>query len=100
MIQVKNFKIEAIIIIMFAILSLGSADCCGTTPCADGSKNGFCCGVGDCNIFCCNCDNGCRPMYCDTQKQYCYDKGAGCYVGCSMGPPISGCYSSCDVLEH
>jgi hypothetical protein len=39
-------------------------------------------------------------MYCDTQKQYCYDKGAGCYVGCSMGPPISGCYSSCDVLEH
>lgn len=22
----------------------------------------LCCGKGPCNIFCCNCDNGCRPI--------------------------------------
>ena len=42
------------------------AECCSS------AKNGmcgdkwypppkYCCGVGDCNIFCCNCDGGCIP---------------------------------------
>ncbi len=38
-------------------------------------------------------------MYCDTQKQYCYNKGAACYTGCTMGPPVSSCYHACDVAE-
>ena len=24
--------------------------------------NGKCCGNGDCNMFCCNCDDGCNPL--------------------------------------
>ncbi|KAM0798422.1 hypothetical protein BDR22DRAFT_964767 [Usnea florida] len=28
--------------------------------CADGSYSTPCCGEGGCNIFCCNCDGGCR----------------------------------------
>ncbi len=46
------------------------ADCCRThkldqndnTICADGSDGTPCCGVGSCNIFCCNCDDGCRQQ--------------------------------------
>ena len=30
------------------------------TKCNDGSIAGVCCGNGACNIFCCNCDRGCR----------------------------------------
>jgi len=36
----------------------------GPRYCQDGSRlanvGGYCCGVGPCNIFCCNCDGGCR----------------------------------------
>ena len=28
--------------------------------CLDGSEATPCCGFGACNIFCCNCDDGCR----------------------------------------
>jgi hypothetical protein len=39
----------------------------GTGNCEDGSWGDPCCGVGDCNIFCCNCDNGCRG---DRRKRF------------------------------
>lgn len=49
------------------------ADCCYSTPCGqyfpvnyctstDPVDDYTCCGVGPCNIFCCNCDNGCIPF--------------------------------------
>ena len=55
------------------ILYTGSckAECCFTEKtsggydfgyCADGFRGTPCCGNGDCNIFCCNCDNACRKM--------------------------------------
>ena len=44
-----------------------NADCCGcpiTGYCNDGTTCGYipnlCCGWGQCNFFCCNCDGGCR----------------------------------------
>lgn len=39
------------------------ADCCKADDCGhcdDGTKGTPCCGYGKCNIFCCNCDGGCR----------------------------------------
>lgn len=45
--------------------------------CGNGEGLGYgvlgCCGRGPCNIFCCNCDNGCK---CDLSK-YCYIAGDG-----------------------
>ena len=36
------------------------AECCGMAPrCLPRD----CCGVGPCNIFCCNCDDGCKPLH-------------------------------------
>nr|CAH0110888.1 unnamed protein product [Daphnia galeata] len=32
----------------------------GGDSCNDGTRGTPCCGVGSCNIFCCNCDGGCR----------------------------------------
>lgn len=76
------FKIQTII--TFAILSIfltvhyTKAECCGKfgdVCCKNISEPGcknhlsagdnespykkYCCGVGDCNIMCCNCDGGC-----------------------------------------
>ncbi|ETO18482.1 hypothetical protein RFI_18784 [Reticulomyxa filosa] len=60
------------------ILSCGyqvSGECCkpipGTRTCRDGtilSDWGGCCGKGACNIFCCNCDNGCREKPTDSWR--------------------------------
>ncbi|KAK2051972.1 hypothetical protein LY76DRAFT_365940 [Colletotrichum caudatum] len=63
---------------LLGFISLVSSDCCGggcskflpcpgkaqicpTSFCCDGSQQGpfACCGIGSCNIFCCNCDDGC-----------------------------------------
>ncbi|KZS90642.1 hypothetical protein SISNIDRAFT_468415 [Sistotremastrum niveocremeum HHB9708] len=45
-----------------SMLSLGArADCCeGVELCPDCTEATPCCGYGKCNIFCCNCDGGCR----------------------------------------
>ncbi|KAH8293163.1 hypothetical protein KR044_007479 [Drosophila immigrans] len=32
---------------------------CFNRLCGDLSSSKFCCGVGSCNFFCCNCDDGC-----------------------------------------
>ena len=40
-----------------------NAVCCragGSGRCDDGTTGTPCCGYGKCNIFCCNCDGGCR----------------------------------------
>lgn len=37
---------------------------CTTTAVGD---DRWCCGVGSCNIFCCNCDGGCESLY-DTKE--------------------------------
>ncbi|KZP23352.1 hypothetical protein FIBSPDRAFT_1043047 [Athelia psychrophila] len=45
------------------LLSYTSAECCtpdGSALCADGTYGFPCCGKGACNIFCCECDGGCR----------------------------------------
>ena len=43
------------------------AKCCGHGYCQVNKNNepygGFCCGCGSCNIFCCNCGNGCNWGY-------------------------------------
>ncbi|OQV11648.1 hypothetical protein BV898_14070 [Hypsibius exemplaris] len=41
------------------VLVLGAAGVYGFLGCDDGTT-GMCCGVGRCNMFCCNCDGGCR----------------------------------------
>ncbi|KAK6516004.1 hypothetical protein TWF281_004594 [Arthrobotrys megalospora] len=40
-----------------------AAVCCDTDGigrCDDGTLGTPCCGNGECNVFCCNCDGGCR----------------------------------------
>ena len=55
------------IMILFAVLAAANACCTRPTDgkCPDGSgcnviDGCFCCSYGSCNIFCCNCDGGCR----------------------------------------
>jgi hypothetical protein len=44
-----------------ALLPLATAVCCTTNGvCGDGTSPTPCCAHGKCNIFCCNCDGGCR----------------------------------------
>ncbi|KAI1615906.1 hypothetical protein EDD36DRAFT_428092 [Exophiala viscosa] len=52
---------------IFCSAALVASECCPLGQrdgayCLDGSDPGAfqCCGAGACNIFCCNCDNGCR----------------------------------------
>ena len=50
---------------VLAIVASTDAECCGCSfnkRCMDGTSCGFtsCCAYGSCNIFCCNCDGGCR----------------------------------------
>lgn len=56
------------VIVLFAVIAATNAECC-TRPsdgyCPNGSlcliiDGCFCCANGWCNIFCCNCDGGCR----------------------------------------
>lgn len=58
-----------ILVFVVTVLMVGetSAVCCqsqgGTyspKTCRDGTGPTPCCGRGKCNIFCCNCDGGCR----------------------------------------
>ncbi len=59
------------ILVLFAALLMMihlepvDAVCCGATNglCADGTKGTPHCGRGPCNIFGCNCDNGCRDRW-------------------------------------
>ena len=48
--------------VLGSMLPLALGFCCGgdgSGICGDGSRQGAgCCGVGPCNIFCCNCDGG------------------------------------------
>jgi len=40
------------------------AECCGPGKCGEDKQgnayHGWCCGCGACNVFCCNCENGCN----------------------------------------
>ena len=82
------------------------ADCCSR-------KGDFgCCGNGPCNIFCCNCDNGCNQQcentHCDTGEWFeCAGVVSACAAACvvtegeacadCMGPlydTCKKCYSS------
>jgi hypothetical protein len=53
-----------LIVVVAQLPSAVDSVCCTTEPsgwCADGYNPPFpCCGVGSCNVFCCNCDGGCR----------------------------------------
>lgn len=57
---------RAISVFLLSILGTAitvSAECCSSPAvCADGTQSGIwsCCAYGSCNIFCCNCDGGCR----------------------------------------
>ncbi|KAK0615427.1 hypothetical protein DIS24_g11833 [Lasiodiplodia hormozganensis] len=68
-------RYSAIFAAAAALLPLVSADCCNADKCLqpmgwdewcakyscdDDTQGTPCCGYGGCNIFCCNCDGGCR----------------------------------------
>ncbi|KAH8688667.1 hypothetical protein GQ44DRAFT_291763 [Phaeosphaeriaceae sp. PMI808] len=52
------------IVCVTALLPLATAECCRGPviggSCGDGTTPTPCCAHGGCNIFCCNCDGGCR----------------------------------------
>lgn len=65
----SRFSIILPLIVLGALLvpTNASADCCGAICgglCKDCTKSTPCCGHGKCNIFCCNCDGGCREGRC------------------------------------
>uniref|UniRef100_A0A915LBK4 Uncharacterized protein n=1 Tax=Romanomermis culicivorax TaxID=13658 RepID=A0A915LBK4_ROMCU len=43
-------------------ISIDGADWVVEELCGDCTKATPCCGYGPCNIFCCNCDKGCRGV--------------------------------------
>ena len=59
-------RLPFILLLSLFCVHSSEAKCChgrgyyGTMTCNDGSTAGACCGNGACNIFCCNCDRGCR----------------------------------------
>jgi hypothetical protein len=59
----------AIVVVTLQLATKVDAECCSAskdyygnmpTKCGDDTKPTPCCGYGGCNIFCCNCDGGCR----------------------------------------
>lgn len=56
--------IIAVVVSVLVQIDQTDAECCSLAingMCADKIVGAFdfCCGVGSCNIFCCNCDGGC-----------------------------------------
>ena len=98
-------KIALVVFACAMYLSLdATADCCnchdGHYGCYDGTECTPCCGYGGCNIFCCNCDGGCRASQnYDQCVNYCnklytaggpfdYDLGL-CKDGCAKRFPAN-----------
>ncbi|KAK5046455.1 hypothetical protein LTR84_008258 [Exophiala bonariae] len=57
----RSFSI--IILSLLGTAATVAAECCSSpATCLDGTKSDIwsCCAYGSCNIFCCNCDGGCR----------------------------------------
>jgi hypothetical protein len=63
----------AIVVVALQLATTVDAECCSATmdveyigfgqmpsKCGDNTEPTPCCGYGPCNIFCCNCDGGCR----------------------------------------
>lgn len=58
-----SIKIVFIALICLMFSYQVQAVCCSASyfdMCADGTAGTPCCAYGGCNIFCCNCDGGCR----------------------------------------
>ena len=70
---------SSIIIFLSAVMLQLTAACCSFKGLSS------CCGKGKCNIFCCNCDGGCKSK-CDCWF-------AGCWTSCSTTSPT--CRTSC-----
>ena len=81
--------------------NLSGSKCCGKSPCKDGSDKYACCGNGKCNIFCCNCDGGCREASNKTQcLSQCSKQGSLCSSGCTIScsnAPSDSCGIMCDA---
>ena len=96
---------KIVLVFLAAAIAAANADCCGPPfgghmICDDGSETSTCCGVGPCNIFCCNCDGGCRISHtneecmaaCDSKEKSCE---SGCILGGIVDPFTSQCISAC-----
>ena len=70
----KVSKVLLVVILCLALSYSVQAICCFTDTqnyCADGTIGTPCCGYGPCNIFCCNCDGGCRqPRLRSSSKSF------------------------------
>lgn len=93
--------------VVFFVAAMAAADavCCGPPlgghiTCDDGTETWTCCGVRKCNIFCCNCDGGCRKSHnqrecklaCDSHESVCE---SGCILGGQFDPFTGMCISKC-----
>ena len=67
-------------VISIALTALGQANatCCPLKSVIPP----MCCGVGSCNVFCCNCDNGCVPDCQACPLGECAAVLAGCLAAC------------------
>ena len=105
-------KFQVAALVVFVLVAGASAECCKR-------KGDFgCCGNGPCNIFCCNCDNGCNAQcedtHCDTGEWFeCAGVVSACAAACvvtegeacadCMGPlydTCKKCYSSSALGER
>ncbi|TAN40073.1 MAG: Diedel family protein [Nitrospirae bacterium] len=111
----RSFVIKGLSVFMgllfLVAMSFATAEakCCPNPgaggKCHDGYKTkiGECCGVGKCNIFCCDCSKGCRKASDggDESRKTCDDKcdsahstcSSGCTIACTGAPS-----DTCDIL--
>jgi len=56
-----NARITLLVLVLTLWIDNSVGICCGSGRCEDGTNSGpfRCCGVGACNMFCCDCDDGC-----------------------------------------
>ena len=59
----------------------------------------MCCGVGKCNVFCCNCDNGCVPDCQACPLGECAAVLAGCVAAC-VDPAEPACVACLGSLYN
>ncbi len=96
-----------VVVVFLAAVAAADAVCCGVPlggqqQCNDGTVQWGCCGNGACNIFCCNCDRGCRePHNAEECKKGCDGWNGNCYSACYTGGTVSPfgtaqCIRKCD----
>ena len=86
-------SLSVILLSLLGTAATVAAECCSSpATCLDGTKSDIwsCCAYGSCNIFCCNCDGGCRRAPSKRSWTDWAGHGHGDLPGASDTNPVCG----------